>query len=313
MMRARILTTPHERLADEANTIVNPGAPLRIFVLGNAHRTGVREEADRLVPFLRDHAEVVVVDLLQETDLSLLEADLALVLGGDGAILRAARQMAYRQIPVLGVNLGKLGFLADLSPDEVRACFPRVARGEYRVSKHLMYECVAASPTESRKFLGLNEVVLHAGPPFHMIEVEVAIDGVSALRCSGDGLIVSTPIGSTAHNLAAGGPILSQELSAFVITPICPHALTDRPLVDCGSKTYTIRLRRSSPGTTLIVDGQETLPLSTEHVLTIRQAAVWFQLVKVAGRSHYQTLREKLHWGAPPNYREPPHAPRNPP
>src|SRR5437764_10669496 len=118
---------------------------MRIFVLGNANKPGVREEAERLVPLLQAHAEIAVLDLHREKDLSTAAADLALVLGGDGAILRAARQMGYRQTPVLGVNLGKLGFLADLGPDEVRTCFPRVARGEYRVTRHLMFECVLES------------------------------------------------------------------------------------------------------------------------------------------------------------------------
>src|SRR5947208_4987573 len=127
---------------------------MRIFILGNACRPGVPEEAERLMPFLREHAEIVLCDLCQEQELTGLSADLTLVLGGDGAILRAARQMGYRQTPVLGVNLGKLGFLADLSPAELRHCFPRVVRGEYRVTHHLMFECVAESPAGRRSFLG---------------------------------------------------------------------------------------------------------------------------------------------------------------
>src|SRR5262245_31890029 len=114
---------------------------MRILVLGNASRPGVEEEAERLVPFLSRHADIAAVDLRQEKDLDTLSADLALVLGGDGAILRAARQMGYRQVPVLGVNLGKLGFLADLTPDELRQCFDSVVHGEYRVARHLMFEC----------------------------------------------------------------------------------------------------------------------------------------------------------------------------
>src|SRR5689334_2157757 len=115
---------------------------MRVMVLGNGQRPGVAEEAERLLPFLRQHCDVVVVDLSQAQDLSAVEAELTLVLGGDGAILRAARQMGYRQVPVLGVNLGKLGFLADLTPDELRQVFPSVARGEARVTHHLMYECL---------------------------------------------------------------------------------------------------------------------------------------------------------------------------
>src|SRR5438045_10401 len=141
---------------------------MRILVLGNASRPGVVEAAERLLPFLKEHAEVVVFDLQQQVDLSGIAADIALVLGGDGAILRAARQMGYRQTPVLGVNLGKLGFLADLSPDELRTYFPNVVRGEYRITRHIMLECVVAPPlakpqaaTREQVFLGLNEIVIH--------------------------------------------------------------------------------------------------------------------------------------------------------
>ncbi len=186
---------------------------MRIFILGNCHRPGVSEEAERLLPFLREHAEIVLYDLCQEQDLTGLSADMNLVLGGDGAILRAARQMGYRQTPVLGVNLGKLGFLADLSSAELRHCFPAVARGEFRVTHHLMFECLLDSSGQRRTFLGLNEIAVQIAPPFHMMELALVVDGEPAARYSGDGLIVSTPIGSTAHSLSSGGPILGQDLS----------------------------------------------------------------------------------------------------
>ena len=282
---------------------------MRVVVLGNAQRPGVREEAERLLPFLRQHADVVGCDLFQEKDLGCLQADLALVLGGDGSILRAARQMGYCQLPVLGVNLGKLGFLADLTPDEVRSCFPAVVQGAYRISRHVMFECVVtaegdtpAAPAASRTFLGLNEVVVHAGPPFHMIDLDLEVDGEPVSRFSGDGLIISTPVGSTGHNLSAGGPILGQELAAFVITPICPHMLSNRPVVESADKTYTVVVRRASAGTTLVVDGQENLPMTVRHRVTVRRAPVNFMLVKVSGHSYYQTLREKLRWGVGPNF-----------
>ena len=281
---------------------------MRIFILGNCYRPGVSEEAERLLPMLRQHAEIVLYDLCQETDMTGLSADLTLVLGGDGAILRAARQMGYRQTPVLGVNLGKLGFLADLTPAQLRDCFPCVARGEYRVTRHLMFECVLESPTERRTFLGLNEIAVQTAPPFHMIELDLIVDGEPASRYSGDGLIVSTPIGSTAHSLSAGGPILGQDLSAFVITPICPHTLTNRPVVDSADKVYTISVRRAPSGAFLVIDGQETVPVADGHTITVRRAPVSFGLVKVAGRSYYQTLRDKLRWGEPPNYRDEPSA-----
>jgi NAD+ kinase len=274
---------------------------VKIYVLGNAQRPGVTEEADRLLPLLRSQCDVVVCDLRQHCDLGQLPlADLALVLGGDGAILRAARQMGYRQVPVLGVNLGRLGFLADLRPDDLRTCFPQVLRGEYRLTRHLMYECTINDDASTRTFLGLNEVVFHTVSPFGILDLELALDGNSVARFTGDGLIVSTPIGSTAHSLSAGGPILGQELQAFVITPICPHTLTYRPVVESADRLCTVTLGRGADHAMLIVDGQETVPLSARHQVTIRRAPVTFSLVKVPGRSFYQTLRDKLRWGTLP-------------
>jgi len=279
----------------------------RIFVLGNAFRAGVKEEVERLLPLLKEHAQIVAVDLNQEKELGELAADIALVLGGDGAILRAARQMGYKQVPVLGVNLGKLGFLADLTPEELCEWFPRVVKGEYRVTHHLMLECVVESPGQCRTILGLNEVFVHTGPSFHSIDLDLAIDGDIVTRFSGDGLIVSTPIGSTAHSLSTGGPILGQELSAFVITPVSPHTLTSRPVVDSAEKEYTIVVVSGYAEAVLIVDGQEPMALTKDDRITVRRAPVAFGLVKVPGRSYYQTLRDKLRWGTQPSYRtEPP-------
>jgi NAD+ kinase len=279
---------------------------MRIFVLGNAQREGVREEAARLVPFLKQHCcDIVVFDLDQQAELSTgTDVDLALVLGGDGALLRAARQMGYRQVPALGINLGKLGFLADLSSDQLRACFHKVVGGKFRVTRHLMFECIVECSQETRTFLGLNEVVVHSVPPFHSIELNLTVDGEAIARFNGDGLILSTPIGSTAHNLSAGGPILGQELAAFVITPICPHALTYRPVVDSAEKVYTVALGRGAEPAALIVDGQVSVPVTAEHRITVKRAPVCFSLVKVPGHSFYQNLRDKLRWGIRPNYRE---------
>jgi NAD+ kinase len=283
---------------------------MRILILGNANRPGVREEVDRLLPFLRQHSQVVLVDLEQKKDLSQCNADLTLVLGGDGAILRAARQMGYHQTPVLGVNLGRLGFLADLSPEELCSVFPRVVQGDYRITEHLMLECLIDSPSGRQIALGLNEVALLSGPPFHMIGLDLIIDDEVVSGYSGDGLIISTPIGSTAHSLSAGGPILGQELSVLVVTPICPHTLTNRPVVESADKVFSIAVRRLLPPSSLVlvIDGQQQGQLTAEHRVTVRKAPVTFRLVKVPGRSYYQTLRDKLHWGAPPNYRHEPSA-----
>ncbi len=285
----------------------SPGAPRRrLMVLGNSRRPGVCEAANQLLPWIRTMADVVVVDLEQKEDLSSQDAELTLVLGGDGAILRAARQMAYRQIPVLGVNLGRLGFLADLSVEAFRYWLPKVLMGEYRVTSHVMiemYEGTAPLAT-MRGRLALNDVSIFNGPPFHMLDLDLMVDGEPASRYVADGLIISTPVGSTAHCLSAGGPILGQELEALVVTPICPHGLGNRPLVESSNRTFVIRLNSGNDQATVVLDGQESLPLKRGSEITIRKAPVRFHLVKVPGQGYFRILREKLNWGTTPNYRE---------
>lgn len=277
---------------------------MRLFVLGNGQRPGVPEEAARLLPLLRSLADVVVFDLEQQADLSKHEADMALVLGGDGAILRAARQMGYQQRPTLGLNLGKLGFLAELSLEEAPEILPRLLSQPLRATRHLMYECEVVRSSGRKTLLGLNEIVVYADPPLNLIEIDLTIDDEPVSTFSGDGLIISTPIGSTAHNLSAGGPILRQDLPAFVITPLCAHTLTYRPLVESAGRTFHVSLHRGTRAALLIVDGQERLLLGPDDRITLRSAPVEFQLVCVTGSGYYRRLREKLRWGEPPSYRE---------
>jgi NAD+ kinase len=275
---------------------------MRFFILGNSNRPGVKEEAERLRPLFESLGEIVAFDLDQSMDLANKSADIAVVLGGDGAILRAARQMAYRQVPVLGINLGKLGFLAEFTADDIPAYVKQLQRDDFRVTSHIMLECKLERAGATHTFLGLNEIVVAAGPPFRMLEIALDIDGVEVLRFAGDGLILSTPIGSTAHNLAAGGPIMGQELPAFAVTPLAAHTLAGRPLVESSEKVY--RIRFSQPrGAWLVVDGQDQVALTGDEFLEVRKAPVLFRLVKAPGHGYYAALRDKLRWGTAPNYR----------
>ncbi len=281
---------------------------MKIFVLGNANRKGVVKEVDRLLPEICKACEVVALDLHQRLDLQAFpEPDLALVLGGDGAILRAARQMGYRQIPVLGVNLGHLGFLADVEADRLLDHLSDIVASRFQITRHIMFECLVEEKEDDGKqptvFLGLNEVVFHTLPPFSILELDLKIEEELVTQFRGDGLIISTPIGSTAHALSAGGPILGQELPAFVITPICPHTLTQRPVVDTAEKTYTISLGEGSDEAALVIDGQDFVTLKQSQRAVVRKAPVTFGLVKIPGHSFFRTLRNKLHWGQLPNFR----------
>src|SRR5262249_46002099 len=154
-------------------------------------------------------ADIVLYDETFAADLSKVDADFAVVMGGDGSILRAAHQMDQHQLPVLGVNLGKLGFLADLTPDELLQVLPQVASNQYRTVEHLMFDfTLIRGGKPAHRLLGLNEVCIQTGSPFSLLEVQLYVDAELVTTYSCDGLIVSTPVGSTAHNLSAGGPIL---------------------------------------------------------------------------------------------------------
>ncbi len=271
---------------------------MRVLLLGYGGRPGVLEAAERLRPVIGQFAEIAAEDFTGETDLSQVEADLAVVLGGDGSILRAAHQMGYSQRPVAAVNLGRLGFLANLSPAELPAVLKAAAQGSIAVIEHLMFDCrVFRDGQALHHRLGLNEVVIHGGPPFTILEVDLYVDSELVTTYSCDGLIVSTPVGSTAHSLSAGGPILRKDLQAFVFGPISPHTLTNRPVVDSADRVYEMSVANPGHGTSVVVDGRVVCVLRPQDRVRVERARACFRLVAVPGHSYYRTLRDKLGWG----------------
>ena len=206
--------------------------------------------------------------------------------------------MAHRQLPVIGVNLGNLGFLAGLRPNELETMLPEVASRRYRVIEHLMFECnVTRDGKSNEPLLGLNEVTVLAGPPFSMIDIELYVDGDLATTYSCDGLIISTPVGSTAHSLSVGGPILRKNLQAFLVSPINPHTLTNRPVVDTADRIYEVVVPQPNQGTSLVIDGRVQGSLTAKDRVRIARSTARFQMVEVAGQGYYRTLREKMGWG----------------
>ncbi|MEI7781234.1 MAG: NAD(+)/NADH kinase, partial [Planctomycetota bacterium] len=279
---------------------------LRVVIVGPTGLAGVDEEAERLSALLANRGHAVTCRLAprdtwgQGTFHAAQDggADLVIVLGGDGSILRTARWMGYEQTPVLGVNLGTLGFLADFSRAEVEAALDEIAAGRFRLVEHLMFECeVERNGRIVEHELGLNETSLLAGPPFSMIEIQLHVDGELATTYRADGLIVSTPVGSTAHNLSAGGPIVRKDLDAFVFTPLNPHTLTNRTVVDSAARRYEVSVPRPNEGSACVVDGHVFAPLLPGDRLRIQRAEPRFTLVETRNHGYYRTLREKLHWG----------------
>ncbi|MFM7206418.1 MAG: NAD(+)/NADH kinase [Planctomycetaceae bacterium] len=275
-------------------------AHLRLTIVGDGDRSGVAEEAERVARAARDAGHVTTALLAPAIDPppAAGAADLIVVLGGDGSILRAARWMGYGQIPVLGVNLGRLGFLADVPRDAFADALGEIAAGRFRLVDHLMFEAeVVRGGGVVQRELGLNETSILAGPPFSMIEIALVVDGEPATTYRADGLIVSTPVGSTAYNLSAGGPIVRKDLDAFVFTPLSPHTLTNRTVVDSASRTYEIVVPEPNAGSACVVDGRVITALAAGDRIRVRRAEPRFTLVETGRHGYYGTLREKLGWG----------------
>jgi NAD+ kinase len=266
-------------------------------MLGAGQRPHVVAEAERLRPQIEQHAEVVACDFHSALDLSDFKADAAIVLGGDGSILHAVHQMGDYQLPIIAVNLGRLGFLADVSPAELPQVLDDFRAGRLTVIEHLMFDCCVMRDGEVyARQLGLNETTVHVGPPFLQMVVDLYVDSELVTTYSCDGLIVSTPVGSTAHSLSAGGPILRKDLQAFVIMPISPHTLTNRPVIDSAARVYEMAVARPNPETSVVVDGQVLCKLLPGDRVRVARATPRFKLVSAPGHSYYQTLREKLGW-----------------
>lgn len=281
--------------------MVETGLHLAVTIRDESPRViGVR---DTIVKFISGEpgASVAVFGTPDQMDVGQRRFDLVLVLGGDGTILRTCRQLGSRQMPIMGINLGKLGFLADLSPEEFQDRFQEIRARKFTVVPHLMYSCrLLRGDGTQETHLGLNEVAVLSGGALRILQVHLAINGKDVTTYGCDGLIISTPVGSTAHSLAAGGPILRQDLQAFVITPISPHTLTNRPLVDLADSVYAVTLPDVPDGATLVIDGQIKLPLRPGDRIEVRKAAVSFQFARLLDHSYYATLHEKLGWGGQP-------------
>jgi len=188
-------------------------------------------------------------------------------------------------------------FLASVSPDELTRILPEVVRGECRIDEHLMFRCTVFSDgAPVMETIGLNEVAILTGEPFSLLNADLYVDAELATTYACDGLIIGTPVGSTAHSLSAGGPILRKTLDAFVICPVAPHTLTVRPVVDAADRVYEVVVPQPKEGTMVVVDGRPLWRLKPNDQVRVVRAEPKFKLIEPRGQSYYHTLREKLGW-----------------
>jgi NAD+ kinase len=224
-------------------------------------------------------------------------ADLLIVLGGNGTLLAAARAAAPRGVPILAVNLGGLGFLTSVTPENLYAVLEEFLAGQHKIRERAMLAAeIQHSGKVAERQIALNEAVVNKGTLSRMIFLDLHIDGGFVCRYRADGLIVSTPTGSTAYSLSAGGPIIHPGVPAFVITPICPHTLSDRPLVVPDSTQIEIRFEGAPELAHLTLDGQTGVELKTGDCIRIIKADEKLKLVRDPQKTYYEILRNKLRW-----------------
>ena len=299
----------------------------KLVIFGDPKKHGVNEAIEQFLGFAKDKADIVGNYSIEQLEFScnqgtvsqtredkktqeiLKECDFAVVFGGDGSIISTARAVSEANVPVIGVNVGKLGFLAEFSVDELKDFFGRLTNGTAPIDKRMMLNCRVFSSSEkeneTEKFCtaAINDVFITAGPPFRMIELKILVDGQPLAGCVSDGLIISTPTGSTAYNLSAGGPIVSPKMNAIAITPICPHSLSFRPIVIDANSTVEVFGVRVNKGTTISIDGQISLKLESNDVVKIKKQDSDFLIVNNPLRNQWDTLATKLSWAEKPKYK----------
>ena len=291
----------------------------KLAVFGDPQKGPVAKVIEEFAAFVKGKAEILATYSIKEfkktadgSDESasaqlkakiLKKCDFAIVFGGDGSIISTARILSKASVPVIGVNLGKLGFLAEFSVAELKEYFGQIISGKAPIEKRMILGCqVLCDGREGFNSSAVNDVFITAGPPFRMIELNISVDAQLLAGCVSDGLIVSTPTGSTAYNLSAGGPIVSPKMEAIVITPICPHSLSFRPIVINATSTVEVVGVRLNKGTTVSIDGQVSAKLSEEDVVRVARQTGDFLIVNNPARSRWDTLATKLSWAGKPKY-----------
>ena len=281
-----------------------------VGVVGKYDSAHLTPSLERLVTFLRSRGREVVVDNRSIDALSSprikiaaleelgTQVDLAVVLGGDGTLLSAARRLVEHDVPVVGINLGRLGFLTDIPADSMETMLAQILDGHYQEEpRALLNTVVIRNDVPVEETLAMNDVVVSKGARGSMVEIEVYVDGQFVYGLRADGLIISTPTGSTAYALSSGGPIIHPSLPAILLAPICPHTLSNRPIVLSERSRVEVMLVRG-PSANVNFDVQNSFDLQEDDRIVISRAEKPVRLLHPHGHSHFAMLREKLHWGA---------------
>ncbi|MCH2143105.1 MAG: NAD(+)/NADH kinase [Phycisphaerales bacterium] len=248
--------------------------------------------------------EVTILDADDSELPAGLVADRAIVIGGDGSMIAQARRLVGQDIPLIGVNCGRLGFLAAFDPMSLRQFEAKVFGAAPPMQRHLLLTVEHhTSEGLSGRYLAVNDAVIRSGPPWRMLELAMFIGGVPGPHLRGDGLVIASPTGSTAHNLSAGGPIIGPGVDALVVSPLAPQSLAFRPTVLAAQEGVEVEVIHGNTGTTLILDGQQDVALAPSDRVTVHRADQSIAFVTRPDEPFWQILLDRMRWAAPPVYR----------
>jgi NAD+ kinase len=285
---------------------------MKFVIAGNLRKEGVPKIAQKVlqrleaegVDYVVEHSLAAVLRKRFRAKLSgktvldrnlVSSGDMIISLGGDGTILRLARQVAEKGTPILGVNLGKLGFLAEVSVDDLDACLSEVLKGDYFVVERMMLQAVTSK--SARSYFALNDIVVDKFGTSRVLDLETFVNEEYLATFTADGVIVSTPTGSTAYALANGGPIVTPHNKSITVSPICPHTLTARPVIVPDDSIIRIKVASAQTKVHLTADGQDEALMRPPTEIKVKKAPHIARLVKRRNTSYYDLLRKKLNWG----------------
>ncbi|MCD8296061.1 MAG: NAD kinase [Prevotella sp.] len=286
---------------------------LKFALFGNSYQAKKSENVTKTVSFLNEKGAEISIEKefydflvsngrVEEGSVSIFEnsdfeADYVISMGGDGTLLRAATHVCDKNIPILGINMGRLGFLADIVPSEIESALESIYKGDFRIEQHSVIHVESDGEPLQNFPCALNDIAVLKRDNASMISIHVSINGEFLVTYQADGLIVSTPTGSTAYSLSNGGPIIAPETGILCLTPVAPHSLNIRPITIPDDSVITMTVESRSHNFLIAVDGQSEK--CEEHTtLTIQKAPYYISIIKRSNQNYFATLREKMMWGA---------------
>jgi len=276
--------------------VANPEKPSSIPLIRRA--IALIRASRRIAMTDENTAALVGLDTPACSDVAALarQVDLLIVFGGDGTMLRIGRESAGSKTPLIGINVGSLGFLTDVQAHQLPLALRQIFAGETILESRSLIQATVKPHADRVDEIALNDFVISRGAAPRLIDLDVTVDGESLTRYRGDGLIVCTPTGSTAYSLSAGGAVVSPTADVFTLTPICPHTLSNRSVIVGLDSTICVKVLTPRADTYLTADGQKMIPLATNEVVTIRRSKHAIRLLHLSGSSFFETLRRKLNW-----------------